>query len=189
MEQWRDIPGWEDRYQASTHGRIRSKEWIITTSVNTRRKPSKILTGTPCSKGYLKVTLHRDGKQYTKKVHRLVAEAFIPNPDNLPDVDHKFGDKLDNRPEMLQRLSKKSHRDKTTAEGAMPKGKNHHNSKLNEQQVSEIIDLLLERKLTGEEIGELYGVKKRTISNINMGDLWKSVRPEINRPVRTGRVR
>jgi hypothetical protein len=45
--------------------------------------------------GYLQVKIKKDGKWYYRRVHRLVAEAFIPNPDNLPQVNHKNGDKTD----------------------------------------------------------------------------------------------
>ncbi len=50
----------------------------------------------PKTHGYLYVTLFRDGKRYYPRVHRLVAEAFIPNPDNLPEVNHKDEDKTNN---------------------------------------------------------------------------------------------
>lgn len=50
----------------------------------------------PKTHGYLYVTLFRDGKRYYLRVHRLVAEAFIPNPDNLPEVNHKDEDKTNN---------------------------------------------------------------------------------------------
>lgn len=55
-------------------------------------------------KGYLQLTVHRNNKQYTRKVHRLVAETFIPNPENKPQVNHKHpdGDKTRNTVENLE---------------------------------------------------------------------------------------
>lgn len=75
-EIWKDIPNYEGLYQASTFGRIRNSR-----TYKVLRLGNYI--------GYYRVDLCKDGKRSTKKVHRLVAETFIPNPDNLPCVNHK----------------------------------------------------------------------------------------------------
>lgn len=54
------------------------------------------------NKGYLKVGLYKDGKQYLKSLHRLLAETFIPNPNNLPQVNHKDENKLNDNLENLE---------------------------------------------------------------------------------------
>ena len=89
-EIWKDIKGFEGLYQISNLGRVKSlvKKNHPTESI---RKLSKD------KKGYLRVNLLKDGKNHTRKVHRLVAEAFIPNPKNKPSVDHINGIKDDNR--------------------------------------------------------------------------------------------
>ena len=72
-------------YQVSTLGRVKNS---LTGSLIHLQKRKK---------GYVKVSLYENGKEYTRDVHRLVAKAFIPNPDNLPDVNHDNGHKDDNR--------------------------------------------------------------------------------------------
>ena len=57
---------------------------------------------TPNYKGYLTVNLSYEGKQHLKRVHRLVAQTYIPNPDNKPDVNHKDGNKQNNRVDNLE---------------------------------------------------------------------------------------
>lgn len=89
MEKWRDIVGLEN-YMVSSMGRIYSK------------KNNAFMKTTPDTKGYLRVTFYENGRNNTRKVHRLVAEAFLENPDNLPQVNHKNEDKKDNRVDNLE---------------------------------------------------------------------------------------
>lgn len=81
MEIWKDIDGFEN-YQVSTWGRVRNKD--------------KILKPYVTEKGYLKINLYKNGTCSKNRVNRLVAQAFIPNPDNLPQVDHLDGNKWNN---------------------------------------------------------------------------------------------
>lgn len=87
-EEWKDIEGYEGLYQVSTFGRIRSCNRTIETSLNVRRYTGRIIKQQE-HKGYLSVMLSNTGTQTRMPVHRIVAKAFIPNPDNLPEVNHK----------------------------------------------------------------------------------------------------
>ena len=105
QEIWLPIPSWEGFYEASTLGRIRSVErtvWRGGGSKGIPRLKSRILSTSKGEKGYLQVKLSKDGKSWTRRVNRLVAFAFIPNPFNLPEVNHLDGDKLNNRPPNLE---------------------------------------------------------------------------------------
>ena len=89
-EEWRDIKGYEGLYQVSNLGRVRS--------LNCRGHKGciGILTPRLDGKGYEMVALYKEGKARNTKVHRLVAQAFIPNPNNYPQVNHKDENKTNN---------------------------------------------------------------------------------------------
>ena len=87
-EIWKDINGYEGLYQVSNLGNVKSL------------KTNKILS--PVGKEYKHVILYNKGDRKTLKIHRLVAEAFIPNPENKPQVNHKDEDKYNNIVENLE---------------------------------------------------------------------------------------
>ena len=91
-EEWRDIVGYEGKYQVSNLGRVRS----LFCQSGKRKKPW-ILKGKIDRYGYRVVCLRWNGKNTHKTVHRIVALAFIPNPEGKETVNHINGDKLDNR--------------------------------------------------------------------------------------------
>lgn len=88
-EIWKDIPGYEGLYQASSLGRIKSIDRAITYSNRHNHiHKGKILIQRECTGGYLYAVLSKEGKVKNCRVHRLVASSFIPNPNNLPQVNH-----------------------------------------------------------------------------------------------------
>lgn len=96
-EIWKLIPGYNE-YKISTHGRVKSlarkKGWC--------KAHERILKLWSNKKGYLIADLTVDGRKKHRQVHRLVAEAYIPNPGNKPQVNHKNGVKTDNRVDNLE---------------------------------------------------------------------------------------
>ena len=89
MEEWRDIQGFEGRYMVSNYGRVKSLNYNHTGKEG-------ILKAGDNGYGYLFVVLCKDGKDKKCRINRLVAQAFLPNPDNLPEVNHKDEDKKNN---------------------------------------------------------------------------------------------
>ena len=104
-EEWRDIAGYEGYYQVSSLGWVRSLERWVQDKFGMKapyRIPPKILKPKRAQNGYLFVNLSKEGHAHPHRIHRMVAEAFIPNPDGLPEVNHKNEDKTDNRVENLE---------------------------------------------------------------------------------------
>ena len=96
MEEWRDIKGYEGRYQVSNLGRVKS---LKDRYGNYREK---ILNPRNSIQGYLDISLYKNGVSKRFKVHRLVAEAFISNINNYSQVNHKDENKQNNRVENLE---------------------------------------------------------------------------------------
>lgn len=102
-EFWKAIAGYLGYYEVSNCGRIRRLPTVIKYKSNSMRNyPGKIMKQECTVEGYLRVVLCRENIKTRFMVHRMVAEAFIPNPQNKPYVNHKNGDKSDNRVENLE---------------------------------------------------------------------------------------
>ncbi len=92
---WKDIPGFDNFYEISNNGTVRSKDRTRTDTLGrTRSWKGKVLKPDIAPNGYYRVSLTDGRRRKQKYVHRLLAELFIPNPDNLPQVNHKDGNKL-----------------------------------------------------------------------------------------------
>lgn len=102
-EIWKDIIGYEGLYQVSSLGRVRSLDrYVKYSNGQIHLHKGKVLSLVKSNLGYLLVSLCCNGKYKSISVHRLVAQAFIENPDNLPEVNHRNEDKTDNRVENLE---------------------------------------------------------------------------------------
>ena len=102
-EQWRDISGYEGLYQVSNLGQVKSLPRMAKSKNDSYRVVKEaILKQYVSNTGYLRVYLYKDGKMKPHSVHRLVAIAFVPNPENLPIVNHKSEVKTENHASNLE---------------------------------------------------------------------------------------
>ncbi len=129
-EIWRDVVGYEGKYQVSNFGRVKS---FCRGRVNLMKLDVD-------NRGYLRVGLYKDGKQRNQLIHILVATAFIPNPENKPEVNHENGVKIDNRVENLAWVTSSENKQHAWKMGLIKakRGCEHGRAKLTAEQVREI---------------------------------------------------
>ena len=165
IEIWKDIKDYEELYQVSNFGRILSLNYRRTGKI-------RILKGLKDKDGYLNVCLCKNGKTKRAKIHRLVAQTFLPNPLNLPQVNHKDEDKTNNfvgTPENDYKdgnLEWKSHRDNL----------NHgtHNERMAKTKSKPVLQLSLD----GELIREYPSVAECGRNGFNRGHVAACCRGE-----------
>lgn len=187
IEIWKDVVGYEEFYSVSNIGRVKLKMKFIKLfrSGQKRAIDSKIMS-TRVNKGYVIVGFRSGApskKQVVKKVHRLVAETFIPNPDNKPQVNHIDGNKTNNRVENLEwvtRSENQKHRYTHLGQIGTWCGRKHSKESiekmkakkciLNQSQVFEVIELL-KSGIKHLDIAEKFGVSRSVITKINVNNL------------------
>lgn len=168
MENWKPITGYEGIYEVSDLGRVKRIKPEYNTYVG------KILAGGLDSDGYRVVLLYKNGKRRMFKEHRLVAAAFIPNPDKLPQVNHKNAIKTDNKAENLEWCSCQDNISHAVNKGLWnpAKGSKHPASKLTEEDVVDI-RVRLSVGQSCQRISVLFGVSPATIQDILSKRTWK----------------
>lgn len=159
-EQWKVIPGF-DLYEVSNAGRVRSKDRILNNGICTFLRKGRILKPQDNGTKHLRVELKQDGRRKREYVHRLVAEAFIPNPGQKPCVNHIDNDPTNNDVENLEWCTHQENTDWMNLQGRAKRTpewiKNLH--KTQEQNYTAVVG---ENILTGEKVyfSKLNDVKK-----------------------------
>ena len=151
-EIFKDVKGYEGYYEISNLGRVRSTSY----------KGKKILKPAITKNGYLNVIFCINQKKEHKFVHRLVAEAFIPNINNYSTVNHKDEDKLNNYVENLEWLS-------------VEDNNRYSNSKMLTKQKVLQIPSLIDQVYTQLDIAKYFNVSRRAIQSILRGEHWKDL--------------
>lgn len=130
-------------------------------------KSKKFISERTTNRGYNVVNLSIDGKCKTFSVHRLIAQAYIPNPNNFPTVNHKNGIKTDNRIENLEWVTFSENIIHAMETGLLvpAKGKNTKHGRFDEKDINEIRKLYSDG-LSQYKIAELYNVTRGTIQQI-----------------------
>jgi hypothetical protein len=174
MEIWKDVFGYEGIYEISSLGRLKSLQRQKQGRFNSiRTLKEKILKHSFDNDGYCQFVLSNDGFKKTIKSYRLVAEAFIPNPDNKPQVNHINGIKTDNRVENLEWCTNKENQIHAYSIGLkFPKtGEQVKTAKLKEKEVLKIRS----SELTYRELSLKYKVSVMTICKIKNRKTWNHI--------------
>jgi hypothetical protein len=167
-ETWKDIDGYNNAYQISNLGNVRSAH-----------KSKKILkTDKDDPDRYVSVTLYLSvGKRRKEKIHRLIAKAFIPNPENKSQVNHINGNKKDNSLEIFEWCTPSEnviHSYKTGLQ-KITRGSESVNVKLSEEQVLSIRNEYAKGGIFMKDLAKKYKVATSTICAVIQRHNWKHI--------------
>jgi predicted XRE-type DNA-binding protein len=177
MEEWKSIVDYEGYYDVSTMGNVRRSSRVqVYSDGRIFHFNKKIISKYICNNGYYTVGLTRDSKTIQYSIHRIMAIAFIPNPDNKPEVNHKDGIKLNNTLDNLEWNTTKENAIHAVLNGLTPIGEKRWNAKLSNEQVINIRKLFFTNKIRQSAISKLYGVPRRCISKIINNITYKYIK-------------
>lgn len=173
-EIWKDVEGYEGRYQISSCGRVKSLSRKMWNGKVWWQSEEKVLTNFKKSKGndYVYVNLKKNNKGKKFYIHRLMARAFIDNPLNKKQVNHINGIKYDNRLDNLEWVTHQENVDHMWDKKLTTNyGETATNSKLSNKEVIRIFNLK-DSDITQTELAKEYGVSIKTIGRIFKGERW-----------------
>jgi len=170
---WKDIKDFEGFYQINENGQVKCLSRQVEGKLGSiRTLKENYLTATDNGKGYMVVALYKNKKRYFKKIHRLVAEAFIDNPDNKDQVNHIDGNKKNNNYKNLEWCS---NQENCIHRNNFYNNKNIENATLAKLKPCAKVDLtsgiILEKYSSYKEAAEKNGLDKDYISQCARGKL------------------
>lgn len=173
MEKWRWIMGYEGMYAVSDQGRVKSwnNNGYGVREVGKELRPSKN------SNGYYLFSLRLNGKTRRHKLARLVAQAFIPNPDNKPQVNHKDGVKAHNCYKNLEWNTRKENMRHSVLvlKQHSNKGEKNRFAKISNRDAKGIRVLYNTGEYTQEQLGKSFGLCQSAVSLIVLNKNWGSI--------------
>ena len=178
QEIWKDVVGYVGYYEVSNKGNVRSVSRKVNNFKGESAKRKGVNMAFVTTKaGYKRVSLRMLGTKRTFRVHRLVAEAFLPNPHQLAEVNHLNGIKDDNRLENLEWVDRRRNIDHAKEHNLFnsPKGSNHHKATITEDTVRAMRKLYAEGNHTQKQISEEFSVHLSKAKHILAGRTWKHV--------------
>jgi hypothetical protein len=174
-EIWKDITGYEGLYQVSNFGRVKSLERKVIQKDGGLFSVRETIRKQFCAMGYLYVDLYKDFKKTKFRIHSLVAMAFLKNENNLIEINHKNGIKTDNQSENLEWCTHSDNLIHAFKTGLFisVKGENKLNSKLTNENISEIKSLYKTGNFSHRSLAKKFNVCSSTIHNILNNIKWK----------------
>ena len=170
-ERWIKIKDYEDHYEVSNFARVRTTERWAKNGVGVRIVKSRILKNR-WTNGYAIVGLCKNNKAKNYYVHVLVAKAFVPNPLNLPQVNHIDTNKRNNLPSNLEWTTPKGNTDHAKENGLLPKGSEKINAVLKEHQIPKIRN----DKGTYKQIARKFGISVSVVDKVRNRKMWRHVK-------------
>jgi NUMOD4 motif/HNH endonuclease len=180
METWRPIAGWEGMYEVSSLGRVRSLDRTVSHSAfGSCFCKGRILTQAVAHHDYRRVSLRQDSPKKTKNrfVHVLVAEAFIPNPEHKPQVNHKNGkQKWNNVISNLEWATEAENKQHASENGLVAWGERNAGNKVSQAVVRKIRRIYKGRKGPSQwDIGDMFGISQSAVSAILLHKSWSRI--------------
>lgn len=172
-EIWKPVPDWEDRYEVSNHGRVRTLplEWKNQFGATIKRPP-RIRKPATNRTGYTVYSLYRNDSSIQYFAHRLVLEAFVgPKPDGMVCC-HNDGNPANNRVENLRWDTPAANNQDQIKHGTICRGVRNGNNKHSPQDIRNIRRLYRTGKMNQRQIGEAYGIRQAAVSNIVRRRSW-----------------
>lgn len=171
MEQWKAIEGYEGIFEVSDFGQVRG---LCRLSANGRQLKAKMMSVSRKGKKeneYMQVGLMKEKKQRTHNVHRLVAIAFIPNPEKKLEVNHLDGDKTNNHVSNLSWATRKEQMEHASKTGLILIGGMSKNSKLTDEETEYIREVYVagHHEYSAKKLSEKFNVSPHTITAIANG--------------------